>query len=398
MSDNITTSHNARWSAVFAVGISVAGLIIAEMLPISLITPMARDLQVSEGTAGQTVTATAIVAIFASLFITSLTRGLDRRHVVMGFSLILVVSGLISALAESFPILIAARLLLGLAVGGLWAMAASLALRLVPAADVPRALSIIFGSASIATVLSAPLSSVLGEVLGWRGVFGIAAGFGVLCFVWQVLTLPPMAAGATRSPLAPFGLFRRPGVSGAMLAMGLMFFGQMALFGYLRPYLEMVSGFSISGVASTLALIGIANFVAVSVVSVMLIKRSLMGVLWISPLIIAIALAVLFVAGNHGIVTLLCMTVWGFGFGLIGIGWSTWITRTLSDDAENAGGLQVAVIQAANAGGAAIGGFIFDSAGPTGPVVFSGAALLFAAILVARTVTLRPSRNASSSA
>ena len=70
-----------NWSAVFAVAFCVACLITVEFLPVSLLTPMAQDLGISEGVAGQSVTTTAFVAMFASLFITSIIRSTDRRSV-----------------------------------------------------------------------------------------------------------------------------------------------------------------------------------------------------------------------------------------------------------------------------------------------------------------------------
>jgi predicted MFS family arabinose efflux permease len=46
------------------------------------------------------------------------------------------------------------RLLLGIAIGGFWAMSTATAMRLVPADKVPKALAVIFSSVSIATVVA----------------------------------------------------------------------------------------------------------------------------------------------------------------------------------------------------------------------------------------------------
>ncbi len=78
--------HQASWSAVFSLTLGVFGLVTAEFLPASLLTPMARSLDISEALAGQAVTATATVAFFAGLLAAVVTRGLDRRMVLMGFS------------------------------------------------------------------------------------------------------------------------------------------------------------------------------------------------------------------------------------------------------------------------------------------------------------------------
>lgn len=96
----------------------VACLITVEFLPVSLLTPMAQDLGISEGVAGQSVTTTAFVAMFASLFITSIIRSTDRRYVVILFSVLLTVSCLLVSFANSFSLLLVGRACLGLALGG----------------------------------------------------------------------------------------------------------------------------------------------------------------------------------------------------------------------------------------------------------------------------------------
>lgn len=181
-----------NWSAVFSVAFCVACLIIVEFLPVSLLTPMARDLGISEGVAGQSVTVTAFVAMFASLFITQTIQATDRRYVVILFAVLLTLSCLLVSFANSFSLLLIGRACLGLALGGFWAMSASLTMRLVPPRTVPKALSVIFGAVSIALVIAAPLGSFLGELIGWRNVFNAAAAMGVLCIFWIIKSLPSL--------------------------------------------------------------------------------------------------------------------------------------------------------------------------------------------------------------
>lgn len=181
-----------NWSAVFSVAFCVACLITVEFLPVSLLTPMAQDLGISEGVAGQSVTVTAFVAMFASLFITQAIGTIDRRKVVILFSVLLTLSCLLVSFAESFTLLLLGRACLGLGLGGFWAMSASLTMRLVPARTVPKALSVIFGAVSIALVIAAPLGSFLGGIIGWRNVFNAAAVMGVLCIIWVWKALPSL--------------------------------------------------------------------------------------------------------------------------------------------------------------------------------------------------------------
>lgn len=218
-----------NWSAVFAVAFCVACLITVEFLPVSLLTPMALDLGISEGMAGQSVTTTAFVAMFSSLFITSIIGKTDRRYVVILFSLLLTLSCLLVSFADSFTLLLLGRACLGLALGGFWAMSASLTMRLVPMRVVPKALSIIFGAVSIALVIAAPLGSFLGGLIGWRNVFNGAAVMGVLCTLWVLKALPSLPGESASQQQNMFGLLKRPGVMAGMCAIFMAFAGQFRL-------------------------------------------------------------------------------------------------------------------------------------------------------------------------
>ena len=377
-------SEHARpnWSAVFAVAFCVACLITVEFLPVSLLTPMAQDLGISEGLAGQSVTTTAFVAMFASLFITSMIRSTDRRYVVILFSVLLTVSCLLVSFANSFALLLVGRACLGLALGGFWAMSASLTMRLVPMLVVPKALSVIFGAVSIALVIAAPLGSFLGGVIGWRNVFNAAAVMGVLCTLWVLKVLPSLPGEAPHQQQNMFGLLKRPGVMAGMCAIFMAFAGQFAFFTYIRPVYMTLAGFDVDGLTLVLLSFGIASFIGTSLSSVIL-RRSVKAALTAAPLVLATSATVLVLWGESQVVASAVAIIWGFAFALIPVGWSTWITRSLSDQAEKAGSIQVAVIQLANTCGAAIGGVALDHLGLLSPLVISGALMLLTGLLVA---------------
>ncbi|MFP2507697.1 purine ribonucleoside efflux pump NepI [Buttiauxella gaviniae] len=374
-----------NWSAVFAVAFCVACLITVEFLPVSLLTPMAQDLGISEGVAGQSVTVTAFVAMFASLFVTSIIRSTDRRYVVILFSVLLTLSCLLVSFAENFSMLLIGRACLGIALGGFWAMSASLTMRLVPARTVPKALSVIFGAVSIALVIAAPLGSFLGGIIGWRNVFNGAALMGVACIIWVWKALPPLPGESTQHKQNMFGLLKRPGVLAGMTAIFMTFAGQFAFFTYIRPVYMTLAGFDVDGLTLVLLSFGIASFVGTSLSAVFL-KRSLKLSLTCAPLILALSALVLVLWGSDKIVASAVAIIWGFAFALIPVGWSTWITRSLADQAEKAGSIQVAVIQLANTCGAAIGGLALDNLGIISPLVLSGSLMLLTALLVAAKV------------
>ena len=385
ISNNNSTTDTViqpNWSAVFAIAFCVACLITIEFLPVSLLTPMAIDLGISEGLAGQTVTITAFIAMFSSLFITHIIGTSDRRHVVLLFAILLTLSCVLVSFSNNFMMLLLGRACLGAALGGFWAMSASLTLRLVPARTVPKAFSVIFGAVSIALVIAAPLGSFLGSIIGWRNVFNAAAIMGVVCIIWIWRVLPSLPGVVELQKQNMFSLLKRPGIIPGMLAIFMAFAGQFAFFTYIRPVYTTLAGFDVSGLTLVLLSFGIASFIGTSL-SPLLLKRSLKCVLTLAPFILAINALMLILFGSDQRVACAVAIIWGLTFAIIPVGWSTWITRSLSDQAEKAGSIQVAVIQLANTCGAAVGGIALDSFGLFAPLILSSMLMISTAILVA---------------
>src|SRR3569623_432941 len=96
MAEQIEATASApAWAGVFSLAMGVFGLVTAEFLPASLLTPIAADLGVSNGAAGQTVTATAVIGTFAGVLMPILTRNIDRRLVMWSLTTLLLVSSLV---------------------------------------------------------------------------------------------------------------------------------------------------------------------------------------------------------------------------------------------------------------------------------------------------------------
>lgn len=376
-----------NWSAVFAVAFCVACLITVEFLPVSLLTPMAQDLGISEGVAGQSVTVTAFVAMFASLFVTQIIRATDRRYVVILFSVLLTLSCLLVSFANSFSLLLIGRACLGTAPGGFWAMSASLTMRLVPSYGAESAVGDFWRCLYRAGDCRAA-GELLGGIIGWRNVFNAAAVMGVLCTIWVVRALPSLPGEPSHQKQNMFSLLQRPGVMAGMIAIFMSFAGQFAFFTYIRPVYMNLAGFDVDGLTLVLLSFGIASFVGTSLSSVIL-KRSVKLALAGAPLVLALSALVLILWGSDKVVAAGIAIIWGLAFALVPVGWSTWITRSLADQAEKAGSVQVAVIQLANTCGAAVGGYALDNLGLLSPLMLSGSLMLLTALLVTMKVRMQ---------
>ncbi len=377
----MTSDDRTVWAPVWAMALGVTNLSTAEILPVSLLTPMARDLSVSTGTAGQAMTATAGVAVAAALIIAWATQRVDRRLLLLVLTALPTLASLVVALAPTFALVMAARVLVGISLGGFWALSAALALRLAKGPDVPRALSIIFGGSSLAGVAVAPLASFMGGVIGWRGVFLIATGLGVVALAAQALTLPAMPPRGSVRLDTMLAVVRRRTVLIGLVGMFLTFGGSRLFYSYIRPFIDRTVGGDVALVSLLLLAYGVAVFVGTTQAAPLHRRNLRLTIAGASLLITALAFALVFTGTAFWPATI-ALIGWGLAYGVIPVGWTTWITRAVADQAETAGGLQVAVIQGAILAGAAAGGLIVDRFTITGVLIGSGVVTLVAAIHV----------------
>ena len=381
--------RSAAWGAVFALTLCVSTLIASEFMPVSLLTPIASDLGVSEGRAGQAIAVSGLFAVVTSLFIASVARAVDRRKLLLGLTGLMLVSGLVVALAPNYAVFMFGRALIGIVVGGFWALSAATVMRLVPGKDVPRGLAMLNGGNALATTIAAPLGSFLGQYIGWRGAFFAVVPLAALTLAWQYFTLPRMPTEQAAAPPSTVAVLRRPRARWGILAVTLLFMGQFALFTYLRPFLEKVTRVDVSTLSLLLLGMGAAGLLGTYLIGFLLARR-LSAVLIAAPLAMAVIAGALVLSGQSLAATALLLAGWGLIGTAAPVAWWTWLSRTLPHDAEAGGGLMVAAIQLAITAGASLGGLLFDRGGHAATFLAS-AALLGAAALTAFRAS-RPAR------
>src|SRR5215218_3248226 len=376
------------WGAVFALTLFVAALIASEFMPVSLLTPIAADLQISEGRAGQAIAVSGIFAVLTSLGISSATRGIDRRRVLLSLAALMLASGAMVALAPNAGVFMAGRALIGVVIGGFWSMSAATVMRLVPEADVPRALGMLNGGNALATTVAAPLGSFLGQYVGWRGAFFAVVPLAALTLGWLFASLPAMPSERGAGGGTVFRVLRRRQVPAGMLAVTIFFLGQFALFTYLRPFLETVTRVGVSTLSLLLLLMGAAGLLGTWLIGVLL-RTRLHGLLIAMPLAMAAIALTLTVLGGSTVSVGVLLAGWGLIGTAAPVAWWTWLSRALPDDAEAGGGLMVAVIQLAIAIGATAGGVVFDSSGASATFLTSAGILVLAGVAAFSTRPVR---------
>lgn len=366
-------SGRQTWSAVGSMALCVALLIASEFMPVSLLTPIAKDLHATEGMTGQAISVSGLFAVITSLLIATIAGRFDRRHVLLALTAIMFISLMLIAVAPNFLVLIAARALLGIVIGGFWSLATATVMRLLPAEQVPKALGMIYMGNAIATAFAAPIGSYFGGTIGWRGVFWAMAPISLTNLVWEWISLPAMVPQAPNRITKLFGLFRRRNVAFAMVGVMFTFAGGFTAFTYLRPFLETYTRVGVTQLSLLLLGFGSSGFIGTYAASA-LVNKHLYALL--SALAAAWALVLLgIVAVRHEIWPVAMLLVaWGALNAAIPVCWSTWLSRGVSDEPESGGGLMVAAIQLSIMLGAALGGSLLDHF--SAAVTFTAGAIL----------------------
>ena len=388
------TTQTARqmWSAVGSMAMCVALLIASEFMPVSLLTPIAADLHATQGMAGQAISISGLFAVVTSVLIATLSGRFDRRQVLLVLTGLMALSLVLIALAHNFVLLMVARAVLGIAIGGFWSLATATVMRLVPEETVPKALAAIYTGNAVATAFAAPIGSFLGGLIGWRGVFWALVPFALLNLAWQWMSLPSLPPQGANPVSKLVELLKRRYVALAMLGAMLTFSGAFTTFTYLRPFLEGVTKVSLPQLSLLLMCLGVAGFIGTYGAG-MGIKNHLYGLLRWLPLTLCGVTLCLLLLGHSIWAVAPTLFLWGAINSAIPVCWSTWLAKAISDEPESGGGLLVGAVQLSILLGAALGGLLLDHLSIVATYLGGATLLVLAVLTVGNGKRIQPASN-----
>ncbi|WP_234334211.1 MFS transporter [Streptomyces sp. NRRL B-1347] len=336
--------------------------ITTETIPAGLLPRIGQGLGVSESLVGQFVTSYALGAVVAAVPVIAATRGMRRRPVLISAIAGLLVFNAVTALSTSYHLTLATRFLAGMAAGVVWGVLVGYARRLVPERLQGRALAVVGVGQPVALTLGIPLGTLLGGLVGWRGVFWIISGVSLALLAW-IRTLVPDLPGQKASARRPItSVATLPGVRPVLLVVLLWILAHNVLYTYISPYLD-AAGLG-GRVDAVLFVFGSGAIVGIWWIGA-LVDRAPRAVTLASLGGFAVAALLLGIGSHSAPAAVIGVACWGITFGGAPTLMQTALADAAGEDADIAQSMLVTVFNLAVAGGGAVGALLLDAAGAT---------------------------------
>lgn len=338
------------------------GIITTEFGVIGILPAIAREFNISIDTAGWLLSGFALTIALTGPFTTLLTAKINRKVIMCLVLAIFVLSNVLSAFSTSFAMLMIARILPAFLHPVFWAVATVAASKQVEPKDAPKAVSVVLGGLSIATVLGVPITTYVADLFNWQASFLLAGIINLVAFAALVFLVPTMPVTEKNSVQNQLVILRKGQLWVNLVATLIMIAGMFATYGYLAEYLGKISHMSGGQISLMLLLFGGTGIVGNWLTGIALSKNvQLTTRVFLLSLILIHFAAYTF--GGLFVPMAIIISIWGFihtgGF-LIG---QTRSTSVAPEAPELAASLMVSFGNAGVTLGTLLGGFIITAFG-----------------------------------
>ncbi|MFE3994516.1 Cmx/CmrA family chloramphenicol efflux MFS transporter [Streptomyces goshikiensis] len=369
--------------AVYVLGLSVFALGTSEFMLSGLLPPIAEDMDVTIPQAGLLISAFAIGMVIGAPLLAVATLRLPRRTTLVSLISLFGLGQIAGALAPSYELLFASRVVSALACAGFWAVGAAVAIAMVPVDARARAMAVMIGGLSIANVLGVPAGAFLGEHLGWRSAFWSVGAASAVALAGILTLIPRIPLPAEKPSLGrELRIYRDRQVWLAIGITALAAGGVFCAFSYLSPLLTDVAGLESGWVPWILGLFGIGALAGTTVggrvADAHLFGVMLWGITASTVFLAALALLASAAAAAIGLSFLI-----GFSAFFTAPALNARMFNVAGAAPTLAGATTTAAFNLGNTGGPWLGGAVIDAGRGFAATAWAGAAMTVTAIALA---------------
>ncbi|MER7664641.1 Cmx/CmrA family chloramphenicol efflux MFS transporter [Streptomyces sp. NPDC096193] len=366
--------------AVYILGLSVFALGTSEFMLSGLLPPIADDMNVSIPRAGLLISAFAIGMVVGAPLLAVATLRLPRKTTLVTLISLFGLGQIAGALAPTYQILFASRVVSALACAGFWAVGAAVAIAMVPFTSRARAMGVMIGGLSTANVLGVPAGAFLGEHLGWRSAFWAVTAASAIALAGVVTLIPRIPLPDEKPRLRrELSIYRDRQVWLSVAITAFAAGGVFCAFSYLAPLLTDVSGLDAGWVPSVLALFGIGALIGTTVGG-RIADAHLFGVLLSGITASTVLLAALALFAPSPVATIVLTLLLGFSAFFTAPALNARMFNVAGAAPTLAGATTTAAFNVGNTGGPWLGGTVIDADFGFASTAWAGAAMTVAAL------------------
>lgn len=369
------------WGAVTAAALSTFAVVTTEMLPVGLLSPIAEEMDTTLGTAGFLITLPAILAAFFAPIVVIAASNIDRRLILCTLLALLVMANALSALAPTIYWLFAARVVVGICMGGIWGIAGGLASRLVLPKSVGLATALIFGGVAAASVLGVPMGVMIGDHVDWRAAFWAMTIFSGMVLLANIGFLPQLPVSSVVSPHRLCEQFSNRLVRIGLLLTLLMVAGHFMAYTFVRPLLQTLSGIEPEWIGILLLGYGVVGLIGNFAAGIVSTLRPKSTVLAIAAGLAASTLLFQWLGASPASGTIMLL-IWGLFYGGVSVSLQTWMMQSAPTAIEAVTALFVAVFNIGIALGSFLGGRMIDFVDLDSMLIVAGCLPIAAAVTI----------------
>jgi predicted MFS family arabinose efflux permease len=363
------------WLALLALAMTGFICIVTETIPAGLMPLIGEGLHITNAMAGQLVTLYAIGSLVAAIPFAMFTGGVRRRLLLLVIIVGFFVFNTITAFSTNYALTLAARFFAGVAAGAAWGMIAGYARRMVPRALRGRALAVAMVGTPIALTVGVPAGTLLGDLIGWRAIFGLMSLLTLMLIVWVLWKVPDYPGQPAEARMTVVQVIVLPGIRPILLVVLTWMLAHNILYTYIAPFLERSE--LIEHVDLVLLIFGFAALVSIWIVGV-LVDHKLRLLVLLSLFGFVLVSVALWAGDTSSLVVYAAVALWGLTFG----GAATLLQTALADAAGEVGvdivmPINTTVWNLAIAGGGIAGGILLKLVGVQ---AFPGALLILVLI------------------
>lgn len=298
------------WLVLAGLAFSAFIMNTSEFMPIGLLVDIAADFGMTEAGAGLIISLYAWAVALLSIPLMVFASRFELKRLMLAVIALFAAGQVASALAPTFPLLVAARLMVAAAHAVFWSIASPVAVRVVGQHHAEAAIGTIATGSAIAMVCGLPLGRAIGLVLGWRMTFACVAAAAVVALVFLLTAMPRLAQGQRFSARQLPELFKIPALRNIYVVTALFATAHFTGYSYIEPFLQQVAGFSENLTTFALVLFGAAG-VAGSMVFSRTYRRTRFSFMRGAVLGVVASLALLLAASIGPVAVLAVCAVWG---------------------------------------------------------------------------------------